>query len=260
MRAMMLHVVGSLLVLATLWVPSSAWSQDGLRVAYAGELIDGEARPLSGVFPLRFQLSEQPGGDAVWTELRYVAVVEGIYDILLGRQTPLPTTLANRSLILQVALQDGTPLMQHTLRVEPWTPPASALRDATVRRLDEVELAARTIFAERARVAQDCRTLQGRTFADLNQYDTLLQRLQELRTQLRAGQSVQVGREPRYLERVGADSGRQYTRICPPNQVVTGARGGAGNLVDGMQLICSPIQSGSVSPTTRPLPSAPTRP
>lgn len=260
MRATFLPLVLSLLAVAALWLPATAWSQDGLRVSYAGELIDGEARPLSGVFPLRFQLSEQAGGEPVWSELRYVAVVEGIYDILLGRQTPLPTTLANRSMILQVALQDGTPLMQHTLRVEPWTPPASALRDATVRRIDEVELAARTIFAERARLAQDCRTLQGRTFADLNQYDTLLQRLQELRTQLRAGQSVQIGRDPRYLERVGADSGRQYTRLCPPNQIVTGARGGAGNLVDGLQLICSPIQSGSVSPTNRQPPTAPTRP
>ena len=44
------------------------------------------------------------------------------------------------------------------------------------------------------------------------------------------------------LERVGGAGGNSYQRQCPPGFVVTGFRGGQGQFLDSIEIVCNAIE------------------
>jgi hypothetical protein len=215
-----------------------------MEVEYRGEMIDPDGHPISGVFPLTFQLFSTPDGtEPVWTEQRFVTVDQGGYRIRLGRANPLPSLHAGQPMTLAIVLGATGEIARYPFTPTPWEPAADPLQTAQIERITFAELAGRAVRADRAGFARDCRTLGGRTVDQLDRSTDLAERIEELRTQLRDEGGAQVGTDYQYAEVVGhATNGNRYDIVCPAGYVITGARGGAGNLVDGFQLVCTQIQ------------------
>jgi hypothetical protein len=216
-------------------------AQEAFRMGYAGELVDADRRPLSGVYPLVFSLHDA-SGERLWHETRYVTVVEGIYDLRLGADTRIPAELRGEALELRIAVDGVGEVMRHPIEVHAWSPPPPTLTQAQVQRLVQVELAARALLAERAGRAHSGRRLSGTTLDRIDQSANLAERIDELRVTFERERGAQVGTEVVVVDRVGGATGRPYARTCPSGWVVTGARGGSGRMVDGFQLICSRLE------------------
>ncbi|MBU6160113.1 MAG: hypothetical protein KGO50_03260 [Myxococcales bacterium] len=244
-RIFALLVVPSLLLLTTFTQQAPEAQQTTvIEVEYRGEMIDADGHPISGTFPLTFQLFTTPDGtEPVWTEQRFVTVDQGGYRIRLGRATPLPANLAGQAMTLAIVLGSSGEIARYPFTPAPWSAAPDPLQTARIERITFAELAGRAVRADRALFAQDCRTLGGRTIDQLDRSPDLAERIEELRTQLRDEGGAQIGSDYQYAEIVGhATNGNRYDVVCPAGYVITGARGGAGNLVDGLQMVCTQIQ------------------
>lgn len=228
-------------LLVLLAIPTSASAQYSVGVTYRGELIDGELSPLSGVFALRFALFEDAEATVpLWQEDRFVATENGLYEITLGREIPLPATVDGRRLSLAVMTRDGTTITRHPMRVVYDRLDAGEV-SATVRHQTFADLAGYARRAERATTAENCTRLSGRTLAQIDQYDNVLRRIRELQQAMLPG-GLRISPETVDQPRIGGDSGIRYDVICPPGFAMTGARGGHGHVVDGFQPICTRIE------------------
>lgn len=97
-------------------------------------------------------------------------------------------------------------------------------------------------YAQRAKVAENAEKVGGKTVEELEaEIEKLRELIAELRTNQKGAQ-VTIGDDSTVLPRVGGTGGSAYLRECPPGYVVTGIRGSAGALIDGLQLICSPLR------------------
>jgi hypothetical protein len=214
-----------------------------IEMTYTGELVDGDSRPISGVFHLRFVLYESSDGETpAWVDERYVAVYDGMYNVALGRYAPLPDSFDERDMTLAVELGAFGEIARFPLKIES-TPPEPT-RDEIIANLDitYADLAERAIHAEEAREAGDCLTLGGRRLEELDRFDEILSQIVELRDEVSRATVPRVGARTTTLERVGGAGGIAYVRTCPSNHVVVGMRGGAGNFIDSIELICAPLE------------------
>lgn len=99
---------------------ASAWSDPGSNVpnliTYQGKLLTAEGLPLTNnAQSITFSIyNVNIGGEAIWTETQSVNVVNGLYTVVLGSVSALPSDLtANAGLYLEVII-DGTPLVPRT--------------------------------------------------------------------------------------------------------------------------------------------------
>jgi hypothetical protein len=231
-----------------------AWGRaahaEDLRVAYSGELIDEGAHPLAGVFALNFKLyANHDDTDPIWTERHYVAVVDGEYSVKLGTQTPLDPSLAERNLFVAVEFLDQE-ILRVPLTMQPIQTPQEQIQSLAGAGTDGVaqvtfaQLADRALMAEEAGHARDCDTLGGHTPEELDRYDEVMQALANHEADPNAhsqGQSG-LGSSSTVLQRIGGDGGNPYTRMCPTGYVAVGIRGGAGTMVDSVELVCAPLR------------------
>ncbi|MFH2049049.1 MAG: tail fiber domain-containing protein [bacterium] len=74
-------------------------AQDSLLISYQGKLSNSSGDPLTGNFDITFKLySTQIGSTALWSETHNgVSVSNGLFNIILGSQTPLMDTILNGS-------------------------------------------------------------------------------------------------------------------------------------------------------------------
>ena len=224
-------------------MPAAAQAQDGVRIAYRGEIIDDGGVPISGVFPLTFKLYRSEGGrTGFWEEAHFVSVYEGVYDVVLGNTTPIPAEHVGTDVFIAVEVGDIGEFTRHSITIVPLTAPQT--REEVIAELDITfaDVADRSLFAVEATTADDCTRLGGKTLEELDRYDELLGEMAELRDRLDDVSGAQLGSRTTTLERIGGSGGNSYSRTCPPGHVVTGARGGAGALIDSIELICSPLQ------------------
>lgn len=213
-----------------------------MRVAYRGELIDDENRPISGVFPLTFRLYRSAGAESpVWSEQQFVAVSEGLYEVRLGRAVGIPSAWAGEQRVLEVALPDGAAISSQTIVLSEWTP-ERATPLPTIRSMRFAGLAGRALRADEASTASDCNRLSGQAPSSLDHYEELRTQLDEVRARIERPAGLRVGGETTVLPRIGGEGGNRYERNCPPGFVMTGARGGAGNLIDGFRIICTQLE------------------
>lgn len=221
--------------------PEPGGDEELMRAAYTGELLDDAYRPISGVFPLTFRLYRSRSAETpVWTEEQYVAVLEGMYDVQLGRNEGIPAGWAGEERVLEVALGD-TVLASQTLLLWAWSPEQEAPMP-TIRREPFIELAGQAIEADTAAMARNCRRLSGESASALDHYDELRGQLDEVRRRLDRPAGDRIGDDDVVLPRIGGAGGNRYERNCPPGFVMTGARGGAGNLIDGFRIICTQLE------------------
>lgn len=208
---------------------------------FVGELIDSESTPISGVFSAVFKAYGQAaGGDALWSETGFVAVENGMYSVALGRTTPLPDDFAGRNLFIAVEVA-GNEIARSPVSVE--LVPAPRSRAEIIAGLDIVyaDVAERAVVAEEAREADNCSRIGGLSLDEIDRYDELLEEIVSVREAVNRVSRPTTGRATT-LERIGGSGGLPYNRTCPPNHVVVGFRGTAGDLIDSIELVCAPIE------------------
>lgn len=243
---------GGALLLASalsLLLPAHAHSSEFV-VPYRGELVDDRLAPLSGVFELTFEIRRRPQDTRpVWAESHFVSVVEGLYDVDLGHTRTIAEEDRGRELTLTVRMGADIEIAAHPFVVEA-RPPAEESSLPDIERIVFADLSDRALRAERARTADDCRTLDGRTAQELDRSNEILQRVAELQERLRQQQQQQpasrsgptTGTPTQTLPRIGGAGGSPFDRACPPGHVMTGLRGGAGELIDSIVIVCAPLQ------------------
>jgi hypothetical protein len=205
-------------------------------------LADEDLKPISGIFNITFKLyPDISAPQEVWTESVFVTIVEGRYDVALGRVSPIGANLDGRQFFLSA-----------TINEEPGERIPFAVRAATTR--DDspsgpifrgksfADIADRALVATRAATADNCSTLGGKTAEEIDQSKELNKRVSELREALREKSSIKLGGQQQVLERVGGAGGNSYQRQCPPGFVVTGFRGGQGQFLDSIEIVCNAIE------------------
>jgi hypothetical protein len=81
--------VFTLLLLAGATSPA-VYAQVPMKMNYQGYLTNSGGEPVSGNVSMTFSLyTDSSGGVAVWSETQSVAVTDGIYSVVLGKNTPL---------------------------------------------------------------------------------------------------------------------------------------------------------------------------
>ena len=229
----------------TLALPGSASTvlaqDEPLRMRYAGELLDAEFRPFSGVFPMTFKLVPPGRTEPLWTVSRFVAVEAGMYSLTLGRDVPLPASAEGQRMTLIVEIGSAGEVARHDLLVERETVVPPPTESATIRRIPIADLAGRAVFADEVTRATDGDSVGGMTARDFERYEDLRERIDELEAELVEGRGVTIGADRTTIQRIGGEGGMPYHTECPPGYVVTGARGGGGNLVDGFRGVCSQL-------------------
>lgn len=238
----MRFIFAAILLGLTAFATSAA--ADGVAlVTFTGELIDGESRPISGVFPIQFRLYEaETGGEPLWAEGRFVSVAEGMYEVQLGATEPIPAELYGRTLFVGVELGSAGEISRAPLLVAGQAAPPS--REDVIAGLDIIwaDLADRAVQAEEALEADDCIRVGGKTLEEIDRFDELLAQLVTVREEVTRATRATVGGRTTTLERIGGGGGLPYARNCPPNHVVVGIRGGAGDLIDSIELVCAPLE------------------
>lgn len=231
----------ALIVASVLLSPLLASAEGGFEFDYRGEVIDDNGGPISGVFSLTFRLYETGADDAFWDENHHVSVYEGGYDIVLGAATPVPNEHRGATVQIAVEVADAGEFTRHDVVLAPST---SQTREEVIAELDVIfaDLADRSLYAVQAETADDCVRLGGRTLEELDRYEELIEDITELRGQVDDMTGAALGSRTTTLERIGGAGGNSYSRTCPPGHVVTGVRGGAGALIDSIELICSPLR------------------
>jgi hypothetical protein len=244
--------IAAILVLATSSAPAAAEEQPDAatsRLVYGGRLVDAEGRPISGIYPLTFQLYTTPGAKrASWQESLHVAVDNGVYAVELGLSRPLPKRLAIDKAEIGVALTGKRrELVREPLApratIPPPDPKAPVIVTLEVPNVGArpgkggqsyADLAGMAYESERAKVAE---RVGGLGEAEIRE----LARSAAPSGPATAGKA-RIGSERRTTERAGGAEGRPYNLSCPAGYVVTGITGGAGALVDSVSLVCSPLE------------------
>lgn len=215
--------------------------QPPLRILYAGELIDAERMPVSGVFRFVFQLTAEDAAAPAWSETHYVTITEGQFSLILGTTTAIPVALENTRSTLRIGLTSGDEISRHALTVTRYLPPPPP-GEPTFERVTFADLAARAIVADTARYARDGERLSGETVDEFSRHEEIQGRIEELRERLRTDGGAQIGTDYVYTGRFGGPNGNPYEYICPSGFVITGIRGGSGRVIDGLVPTCTQIR------------------
>lgn len=215
----------------------------GGQIDYTGELIDAQMSPISGVFAMTFTIyRDQASAEAVWSEVHYASVAEGRYRVTLGTINPMPRELGGQRVFMAVSLGSTGEITRHPLDIAFVEEPLPREAIVAQMRISYADLAERAIIAQEAQSADDCVTINGRTIDEIDRYDELLTEMSTLREEVSRAARPQVSARTTTLERVGGTGGNPYTRTCPPGHVVVGMRGGAGALIDSIEIICAPLE------------------
>ena len=205
-------------------------------------MADDELKPISGIFKITFKLFPDISAPSeIWSEELFVSILEGRYDVTLGRVVPIGVNLDGRQLFLSAALDEDPgeriPFAVRSADVRDDSPSGPIFRGKSF-----ADVADRALVATRAATADNCSTLGGKTAEEIDQSKELNKRVSELRESLREKSSIKLGGQQQVLERVGGAGGNSYQRQCPPGFVVTGFRGGQGQFLDSIEIVCNAIE------------------
>lgn len=209
-------------------------------VAYKGKMVDESGKPVSGIFPMTFNLyaglrSKKP----VWSESLWVAVDRGIYILNLGEDKPLPAKLDPTKLVIGVNVRGvGEVAREPFVAAVRATPvQASSGAPSTAGAKGSVRYADTAGYAVEADHAKSADRLGNLTYEDMQR-----RMVEELGSAV-SGSRTKVGVAKRVGRSVGGPGGTNaFEDSCPKGYVMTGIRGMHGNVVDSIQIICSPIE------------------
>jgi hypothetical protein len=194
-------------------------------------LKDEDNKPVSGLFPMQFQLRKPKQKKAFWKETHWVAVDNGRYALELGRVTPLPKNLDPKSSILTVNIPGVGEIITEALDGS----------DASLAEVADLGAGNRRIvqYAEKAGFAYEA---ERSGIAD-RLGDFTAEKLREALDALEKRKvKVRVGRNQVNLQSVGGAGGTPYEAVCPPGMVSIGIRGGSGIYIDNFQVVCAPLE------------------
>ncbi len=275
----LLALAATFIVLSALTTvqPGQAGPKDGVEIDYQGQLLDERQRPVAGIFPLEFAMYKgEKDRRPAWRETHWVSVVDGKYDVRLGGTRTIRDSIAKPGdTVFLSVMWDKSELTR-----EPFAIPADAdakVAEAKVADADpvaepvpepvdeapvpaegkavappktvyksEASFADVADYANRAGVAENAEKLGGKSLGDLQKsLKDVERKLDNHRADADVhgggGGGATLGSETTVMPRAGGGGGRPYVRECPPGHVVTGIRGGAGALIDSIQLVCSPM-------------------
>lgn len=243
--------------------PKAAASNDGeLVVDYEGTLQDQNAKPVSGVFQLQFNLYDgQNAKRSAWNERHFVAVVDGAYTVPLGSQKTLERSQLPKDAWIGVELVGEGELLRDRFQMAGSNSTGQqqtedvAISDETRKLLESArqnkqiafaDVAERAVTADKAEVAVRAQQVGDLSAEELEQKaQVALERLGEHIADPDAHAAtggLSLGSEREVMKRVGGSGGERYQVNCPPGYVVTGIKGGAGKLLDSIQLICQKLR------------------
>jgi hypothetical protein len=213
-------------------------TSDSVEVVYRGLLQDERGQPVSAVLPLTFRLYRTSmSAEPVWTEEHFVSIIDGRYQVSLGRQTPLQEQLLVGERWLGVELTGEGEILRDQITI---TRPGQT-RSPNSGNGDGV-----ATVAERALVADNALALDGITAEDIEELANLaLLRLGEHMADPNAHSAsarYRIGSERVVPTGAGGAGGTPFDVRCPPGHVVTGIEGRAGRLLDYMTVVCSPLE------------------
>ncbi len=199
---------------------------------FESRLKDENNRPVSGIFPMVFELKKKKARRAFWSETHWVAVDNGRYALQLGKgKKKLPRKFDPKKATIVVKIKGvGTILTE---------PLAGA--DASVSSVEDTGGKRIVQYAEKAGFAYDS---EHATVADrLGDWTAklLTKALEKLKKKMKK-RKVKVGRNRINLTSAGGVGGTPFEQICPPGTVAVGLRGGAGIYIDNVQIVCAPIE------------------
>lgn len=214
-------------------------------VRYTGELMQDEKTPLSGVFPITFELYEGETDDTpIWKEKHFVAVDLGTYTIDLGKTSPIPTELMRQRRWLAVRVDTLGELLREQITLNAYTPPESTA-PKSIKNLSFAELADRAVTADHAHVAADAQRLGGKTLQEIDKFGELQRQFVQLRARVNNIQNLggtSVARRTSMSEPIGNGPGAHFRVQCPEGQVMVGLTGRADDAIRHAQLICAPLE------------------
>lgn len=218
---------------------------DAVEVRYRGLLQDESGAPISGVFPLEFNLyRDGMAAEPMWSERHYVSVIEGRYQVPLGSEEVLRSRQVDGERWLGVALVGEGELLRDRITIaRPGRPGDSEGAGTQVTR---AEVADRAIEAERAVIAESADALGELTVEEIERISNLaLERLGQHMADPNAHEATaryKLGSNSQVLDAAGGSGGTHFSLKCPPGHVVTGIEGRAGRMLDAITAICTPLQ------------------
>lgn len=235
-----------------------------ILVDYEGQLQDADGNPISGVFPLKFNIyTDSKAAEALWSERQYVAVVDGTYKVPLGRKSTLNRENVSGNRWIGVELVGEGEILRDKLRLQESQIAAndaegdsgtgvdtSKTRELLekARKSDQIafaDIAERAVGADKAKHAETADKVGSMTAKEIERLSNLaLERLGEHIADPKAHKASggKLGDRERVMNSVGGPGGNSYERHCPPGFVVTGIKGGSGRVVDSISIICQRIQ------------------
>jgi hypothetical protein len=230
---------------------------DRILVDYTGRLEDQSGAAISGIFHFSFNLySDSKSAEPLWSETRYVSVVDGSYTVPLGKTTELQREHISGPRWIGVELVGEGEILRDKLTIQSGTAGGDdtsdrALSEKTKRWLNEAaensdmtfaEVAKRAVFADRADSAEKVGSLSAEEIERLS--NLAMERLGEhiADPDAHGATGRSLGDQTRVMKQVGGSGGSAYRSECPPGFVVTGIKGGSGDMLDSIAIICRRLQ------------------
>jgi hypothetical protein len=247
-----LHVaLFALLALAlSFGAPTEALAK-GKQLYYRGQLMGSDGKPYYGLVSLQFSLHRRAsGGKKIWSEAQYVSVENGSFITPLGARNAIPRKLNTAGLYVAMSIPNGPEFFREPFKEVRVT---TARDFAVMKASAEGESGAIVVdaelgtggapptrggtssYAEKAGMAYEAEHAKN-----AEKLDNMS--LKDIERTLKERIKAKVGRDEQYAEHIGGHGGTPYFAQCPKGTVVVGIRGGAGKFVDGIQLICAPIE------------------
>lgn len=232
-------------------------------IDYAGRIQDESGSPVSGVFQMRFKLLKtEESANPTWAEARYVAVVDGDYQIGLGERRKLRKRQIPESPWIGIELVGEGEIVRDRFQVDlggakeaPEQKVQAGISQKTKELLEKAasdnsiafaDVAQRAVTADSATTASQANAIGELTAQEIKDLSNVaLERLGEHIADPSAHEAaggIRIGNERQITNSAGGSGGGAYQLNCPKGYVVTGIKGGAGRLVDSVSLICQPLR------------------
>ena len=236
----LLRAVGLTMVLCLCALPSfaagkAAGTSKRTVLQFESTLRDEDQKPVSGIFPMQFELHKPKAKNVFWKEKHWVAIDNGHYALQLGLSTALPKGLDPKTAVMAVSIVGVGKVLEEPLAgdaslAEVEESRGSAAASGGKRIVPYAEKSGFAYEAERATITDRFGQWTAKTLQEA------LDALEKRKVKVKPSKSTHM------LTSVGGAGGTPFEAICPAGMVVVGIRGGAGIYIDNLQVVCAPLE------------------
>lgn len=201
---------------------------------FESTLKDEDQKPVSGVFPMQFELHKPKVKTAFWKEKHWVAIDNGHYTLQLGLSTALPKGLDPKTAVMAVSITGVGQVLEEPLAGDTPMQEVDENRTATSaggkRIVPYAEKSGFAYEAERATVADRLGNFTAKLLQEA------LDALEKRKVKVKPSKNTHM------LTSIGGAGGTPFEATCPAGMVMVGIRGGAGIYIDNFQVVCAPLE------------------